>query len=95
MALEPIRIDFDSFARDPKRVFEQVRQTHQAVLVERDGELYRVERANGTDIFAGYDVGRVQEALKISAGALHGVDRDVLLRDIYEQREQSSTGRPD
>jgi excisionase family DNA binding protein len=47
-----------------------------------------------TDIWAGYDPTRVKEALRRAAGALAGIDRGALLRDIRAGREQESTGRP-
>ncbi len=43
------------------------------------------------DIFANYEPERAREALRKSAGALAGVDRDVLLADIHAARKQ--TGR--
>ena len=47
------------------------------------------------NIWAGYDAGKVKEALRQSAGALKGVDREHLLRDIHAAREQESRGRHD
>ena len=41
-----------------------------------------------------YDAKRAEAALAQSAGALTGVDRDQLLRDVYDAREQDSHGRP-
>jgi hypothetical protein len=82
MALEPQRIDFDQFARDLPRSFDQVTQHNQPILVERDGELYRLEKQEPLDIWEGYDPAKVREALKQAAGALAGVDRDELLCDI-------------
>lgn len=92
MATEPTRIDFDDFAKDIRTIFERIRQSNEAVLVVRGSDVYRVERAPST-VFAGYDVNRVQQALQGSAGALGGVDREELLRDIYTQREQGERFR--
>ena len=51
--------------------------------------------ARGADnVWERYDPKRVKEALRRSAGALTGIDRDELLKDIYESRGQDSTGRP-
>jgi hypothetical protein len=36
----------------------------------------------------------VLEALSQSAGALNGIDGEVLLKDIYAQREKDTPGRP-
>jgi hypothetical protein len=41
-----------------------------------------------------HDPDRTREALRQSAGALKGVDIEQLLRDLREQREQDSQGRP-
>jgi excisionase family DNA binding protein len=46
------------------------------------------------DIFATYDVRRVEEALRLSAGALVGIDRRQLLGDLRKARGQDSRGRP-
>jgi hypothetical protein len=64
------------------------------ILVERDGELYRLEKQEPPDIWAGYDPAKAREGLKQAAGALAGIDREELLADIYAQREQDSVGRP-
>lgn len=50
-----------------------------------------IRLADPDDIWAGYDVDRVLNALRLSAGALVGVDREQLLRDIKEQRGQNSS----
>lgn len=51
---------------------------------------YRQKRT----IWTNYDPKRVRAALKTSAGALQGVDREELLSDLAVQRGQESTGRP-
>jgi hypothetical protein len=88
MAHQPQRIDFDDFAGNLRQFFEQVRDRDQAVLVERDGETYRLEKEEPGDIWHGYDPKRVQKALKATAGSLKGVDVDELIRDLDAQREQ-------
>jgi len=56
MTHEPLRIDFDQFLADPQQVFELVRRRGGPVLVERDGETYRLEQElprgpwNDTDV---------------------------------------------
>ncbi len=47
------------------------------------------------DVWAGYDPKKVREALRESAGALKGLDREKLLEDIHAAREQESRGRHD
>lgn len=51
--------------------------------------------AGKADIWAGYDPDRVDKAIRGSLGAISGVDRDQLLRDLAEQRAQDSHGRPE
>jgi hypothetical protein len=46
------------------------------------------------DIWAHYDPKKAIEGIRKSAGALQGVDRDTLQREIREQRGQDSKGRP-
>lgn len=50
--------------------------------------------ADPNDIWKDYDPERTRVALRKSAGALSGVDRDQLVADIYAQRGQDSKGRP-
>ena len=50
--------------------------------------------AQKVDIWAGYDPKKVKEALRKGAGALAGIDREGLVPDIHEEREQASQGRP-
>lgn len=94
MPNEPLLMDFDQFAGNLREVFERVRDRNQPVRVERDGEIYRLEREQPHDIWQRYDPEKVRQALKASAGALKGVDRNELLEDIYAQREQGGTYRP-
>jgi hypothetical protein len=46
------------------------------------------------DIWATYDPKKAIEGIRKSTGALQGVDRDTLQKEIREQRGQDSTGRP-
>jgi hypothetical protein len=73
-------------------------------LLVRDGETVAVllspeayatlgEGAD-TDIWAGYDPERALVALRQAKGALRGVDREQLLKDIHDARSQDSHGRP-
>ena len=66
------------------------------LLLEKNGELFRLDRmqTEQENIWKNYDPQKVKEGLKKSAGAFQGVDRDALLRDIHEQRQQDSHGRP-
>src|SRR5438270_11608716 len=82
MAQQPQRIEFDDFAGNLDEVFKQVRDRNQPVLVERDGEMYRLERDTPEDIWRGYDPDLVKKAIAASAGALRGVDIETLLEDL-------------
>jgi hypothetical protein len=62
------------------------------ILLKKDGELYRL--AKEEDIWAAYDPQRARRALRNSAGALRGIDREELLDDIHLARQQDSLGRP-
>lgn len=46
------------------------------------------------DPWASYQPERMLQALPRSAGALRGIERDVLLRDLEDAREQETPGRP-
>ncbi len=46
------------------------------------------------DIWANYDPKKAIEGIRKSAGALKGVDRDTLQKEIQAQRGQDSKGRP-
>ena len=82
-----IRIDPDS---ELARLLDEAGDT--PVVLEKDGELYRLVKE--AEIGAGYDPQRTRAALRKSAGALRGVDREELLNDIHQARHQDSTGRP-
>ena len=86
------------------RVLKEAGET--PVELEQRGVRYRVTRivpplgsrwialAGERDIWAGYDLDQVRRDLRGSSGALHGVDREQLRRDLAEQRSQDSPGRP-
>jgi len=90
MAHEPQRIDFEDFAAHVQQVFEQVRDQNQPVLVERNGETYRLEKEEPEDIWKDYDPEKVQQALSASRGMFAGADREQFLKEIHEQREQGA-----
>lgn len=46
-------------------------------------------------IWAGYDPGKVREALRESAGAFAGIDADAFIAEIHAARGQASRGRPE
>lgn len=94
---QPRRIAFDEFARQLGTIFEAVRSEKRPVLVEKEGQLFRVEEEHlhePSDMWAGYSAERVRAGLRRSAGAFQGLDRDAFLADVKEQLEQDSTGRP-
>ncbi len=95
MAHEPLHIDFDQFLADPGQVFEQVRRRGGPVLVEHDGETYRLEQEFSLGPWPNDDVEGARRGLHRSVGALAGIDVDDLLSDIRSQRGQESGGRPE
>jgi hypothetical protein len=93
--MEQKRIQFDEFARNLPTILDTLARQHEAVLVERKGKLYTVapQEPEPADVWAAYDPQRTRAALRASAGALAGVDRDELLADIHAQRAQKSRRR--
>ncbi len=95
MAVEPRRMQFDEFASNLRTVFEGLTREHGAIIVAKEGQLYRVEAEEvEPSIWDNYDPERARQALHASRGALRGVDREQLLADIHAQRTQDSHGRP-
>jgi hypothetical protein len=97
MSEQSRRISFDEFARHPQAALDAVQSGKQAILIERQGELFRVEKEQlhgQPDIWAGYSADRVLAGFRKSAGGFRGLDRDTFLADMKEQREQDSRGRP-
>jgi hypothetical protein len=90
MASDPQPIDFDDFATHLSRMFEQVKADRRPIFVERDGELYRLERQEPVDLWATYDPDRVRQGIRRVASVLVGVDTEQLLADIHAQRGQGS-----
>jgi hypothetical protein len=68
--------------------------TEGPVRLVKNGRRFRLVQEE-SDLFANYDPDRVRAALRRSFGVLRGVDIDELLRDLKDQREQDSSGRPD
>ncbi|MGD9890252.1 MAG: hypothetical protein AB7R89_00810 [Dehalococcoidia bacterium] len=101
MARELAPIDVTD-TKDLRQLAEEVERTGLSRRLQRGGVDVAVivpvkprpTLADPDNIWANYDVDAVRLALKESAGALQGVDRNHLLKDIYEQREQDSKGRP-
>ncbi len=87
---------------DLLRLAEEVKTTETPRLIKRDGETLALLMPAGTavkreshkrTIWIHYDPQRVKAALKQSAGALQGVNREELLVDLASQRSQESSGR--
>lgn len=89
---------------DLLRIAEEVNTTKTPRLIKRDGETLAILMPTGAavkhttcppkrTIWTGYDPQLVRAALKQSAGALQGVNREELLSDLAEQRGQESRGR--
>ena len=97
MANEPCQIQVDDFLKHVQSIFDMVARQKEPVMVERAGQLFRVE-AERTDeaqaLWVDYDAGRVRTALRQSAGAFKDIDVEQLKRDLREERAQDSHGRP-
>jgi hypothetical protein len=83
-------MDFDHFQTHLSQVFEQVRNGNQPILVERNGEIYRLEKEAPEDIWKDYDPEKVQKAFTASRGLFAGTNREEFLREMHEQREQGA-----
>src|SRR4051794_24169199 len=90
---------------DLLKVAEEVNTTKTPRLIKRNGETLALLMPTGRiekrkthlqkrTIWTHYDPQRVKAALRASAGALQGVNREELVSDLAEQRRQESTGRP-
>lgn len=78
------------------RQLAAAREAGVPVVLEVDGHAYRFTSQPPTeeDIWKDYDPEKARAALAESAGALKGVDREQLLRDLCDARGQDSHGRP-
>lgn len=91
------QMSFDEFASNVRSIFDNMARKGEPVLIEREGQIYRLEPEQVKQpeaLWAGYNPETVRRGLRRSAGALAGVDREALLRDIQHAREQVSHGRP-
>lgn len=85
------------------RLVEEVKTTRTPRLLKRDrepvamlmpvGAAIQRSHPHKRSIWTHYNPMQVKAALHQSAGALQGVDRTELLRDLAEQRSQESRGR--
>ncbi len=101
MSRQIIPIDASNLP-DLLKVVEEVNMTKTPRLIKRNGENLALLMPTGQKtahpqkrtIWTQYNPQKVRAALQQSAGALQGVDRKELLRDLADQRGQESTGRP-
>ncbi len=97
MNREPKQVRFEELALNPETLFETIATRREPVLVEKGGVIFRIEIVGWRepkDIWEDYDPQQTRAALKKSAGALTGIDREQLLTDIHAARQQDSHGRP-
>jgi len=100
MSRQIIPIDASNLP-DLLKVAEEVNMTKTPRLIKRNGENLALLLPTGKKttypqkrtIWTHYNPQKVRAALQQSAGALQGVDRKELLRDLADQRGQESTGR--
>ena len=85
--------------REPKRIkvsrgTEVARLLDQAaagpLLLEKDGELFRLIRAQEEDIWADYDPERVREAVARYDGSWQDIDLEAFKAFIYRAREEGT-----
>ncbi len=91
----PQTIPFDEFVADLVGIFDRLARRQEAVVVERAGVRYRLEyevSPSASELWTTYNPEQVRRALRESAGALAGVDRDALLDDIRAARSQAGRG---
>jgi hypothetical protein len=98
MIADPLEIEIDDDS-ETGRLLSQADQ--RPLRLVKGGARYRLAReVHPTDpepaatAQASDDLERTLELLRASAGTLQGVDVEVLLSDLREQRRQDSTGRP-
>jgi len=60
------------------------------LLLEKDGVLYRVNRVDADDLWAGYDPEAVRAAIRTAAGTLTSSDAEALKAAIYRAREEGT-----
>jgi hypothetical protein len=60
------------------------------LLLEKDGELYRLDRTEEEDLWAGYDPTAVDEAITAAAGKWADLDADALIAAVYRARAEGS-----
>ncbi len=104
MLKHPRKVKLDS-DRDVHQAIDGVIADGVPRLLMRDGETVAVivspedytelSEEAGEDIWSTYDPDRARRALQAGVGALAGVDREQLLRDLHEARGQASAGRPE
>ena len=79
---------------EPERAIAQVLDRRRPPLVvQMDGVRYRIQREDDRLNLPRNPRG-LREALRRSAGAFARIDTDELKRDLREQGEQASIGRP-
>jgi hypothetical protein len=67
------------------------------LLLEKDGVVYRLHRAEEEEGWAAYDPERVVAAVEQMAGSWADIDVDALIADLYRARAEGShpADRPD
>jgi len=96
MTKEIRRIDFEEFAAQLPALFEDMAREDDIVVVDKEGILFRIETTTEAVKESGrkHDPERVRRMLARTAGGWKGIDRQALMKDIHEGRQQSSRGRP-
>ena len=90
------RLTFDEFAHNLQGIFDALTARKGAVVVDRGGELFRVEHqpADRPVVAPPRDPELVRAVLQQTAGAFKTQDVAKLKRDLRAQRGQRRRGRP-
>jgi hypothetical protein len=88
-------VPFDEFAARLPNVFDAIARRRAPILVERNGELFRVAPEGGNP-WAGYDPAAVEAAIARTAGSWADLGVDRAVAALYAAREAGSRppGRP-
>jgi hypothetical protein len=92
MTREARRIAFEEFAAELPDLIEELARDHEEILVEKEGRVYRIGAVDETVRVHNPD--RFRRMLERNSGAMKTVDIEALERDLREERDHASDGRP-
>jgi hypothetical protein len=68
--------------------------SEQPIVTTSHGMKFRIVRDTEDDVVANYDPERVRESILSLRGIFQGLDVEQFKKEILEEREQDSVGRP-